>query len=171
MLDFHFIKLLQTSSYNDLEPPLPLYSASKSTITSVCTSRLVAAPQACWHREEKSICNCSYPKSPSNAATLSYSIGVRLKHSLPYPGEIKKRSLSEKQQYTDTFQGRVTWVAERGHRKETMQIKELKYTFKTAKNKSKQGRLLAATKLLVSIMGTQIESSPSWNVQYIGDWG
>jgi len=44
-------------------------------------------------------------------------------------------------------------VAERGHRKEVLQTKELKDTCKTAKNKSKHDELLAAMKLVVNITG------------------
>lgn len=120
----------------------------------MCTCRLAVAPQSNWHSQEKSISSCLYPKSSSQLCSTSYSAGLRPKHGFPYPVRLKIEPF-QKNISTGTYQATANGVDERGHRREALQIKELKDTCKTAKNKSKQDRLLAVMKLLVNIRETE----------------
>lgn len=135
----------------------------------MCTCRLAVAPQSHWHSQEKSISSCSYPKLSSQLCSTSYCAGFRPKCGFPYPVGLKIEPF-QKNISTGTYQATANGVAERGHRKEALQIKELKDTCKTAKNKSKQDRLLAVMNYL-SILERQKETSPSWDAWYIGHWG
>lgn len=150
------IKLPQTISYDGLDPHLPPRSTPHPTATNfsiyVSLGWLLLHSHVDTGRRNKFAIGCTQGHH-HNTATFSCSTGARLKQWSSLPCGIKKRSVSEKYQHKDTYQATANGGAGRGHRKEILQIKELKDTCNTAKNKSKQDRLLATTKLLVNITG------------------
>lgn len=147
------LKLLWTISCDGLDPHLPPHSTPHPTPTNFSLYVPLGWLPLHNHVDAGRTNPFAIARTHShhhNTAALMFNWSqVETRPSLPCG--IKKRNLSEKYQHKDTYQATANGVAERGHRKEVLQIKELKDTCKTAKNKSKQDRLLATMKLLVNI--------------------
>lgn len=145
------IKLPETISYDGLDPHRTPHSTTTNFSAYVPLGWLLLRSHIDTDRRNPFVIAPTHNHHHNTAALMFRWSQTETQPSLPCG--IKKRSLSEKYQHKDTYQATGNGVAERGHRKEVLQIKELKDTCKTAKNKSKQDRLLAVMKLLVNITG------------------
>lgn len=167
------IKLPQTVSYDGLDPHLPLRSTPHPT--AINFSIYLSLGWVLLHshvdtgRRNKFAIGHAHGHH-HNTATFSCSIGARLKHGLPYPVGLKREAFQKNiNTRTHTKLLLMEELKEVTERRSADQRTEghLQHSQEQIKTRQTSGNNEATCQYYRARM----KSSPSWEAQYIGQWG